>query len=222
MKSSGVFLAIIAAMAATQVTANPTTENVEISPIDFMYTTEDVEVSPMYTDGAGAHGQLQEPANTMTSQDVFEPGQTYLFIAQNNHYVSEVNENPLNIAAAKPSLDVYCLFRATVLGNGKVAFKARNGAGKYLTIVELGYSNVEASSHDIDDHCQFEVEVGEPIPGHKGERYVYFKGYNGKYWGRVNRFGYKTNIEAYFNTQHPNTRFRVLKMTCTIDPPMKR
>ena len=63
---------------------------------------------------------------THGTQNVFEDGKEYIFLAQNELYWSRINRGPRYdpIEAAKVTPDIYSRFRASVLPGGKVALMA--------------------------------------------------------------------------------------------------
>ena len=145
-------------------------------------------------------------------QNVFKNDGTYILLGNNGQYLSRVRRGIIDfIEAEKVSIDVFCLFRATLRANGKVAFKADNGNANYLSRYTFshGVSNIVAVKKTIDVFSEFEVEVSTPGP-YDGVRYVHLKADNGKYWGIVNSNG-RNNIEAIFNKKSDDTRLVVLE-----------
>ena len=145
------------------------------------------------------------------NQDVFKAGHTYVFLARNGKYVSRILRGEVDyIEAEKTSIDYFCLFRANILGDGKVAFKADDGNEDYLSRIYRYHQNVEAAKKAIDIYSMFDVEVVTPGPWN-GAHYVHLKADNGKYLGVVKR-GSRQNIEAYYDSKcDENTRFTVLE-----------
>jgi len=73
------------------------------------------------------------------SQDVFKDGHTYIFLANNSHYFGRMSHNNIEfVEAEKTSINETCLFHASTLGNGKVAFQADNGMGSYVSRIYQG------------------------------------------------------------------------------------
>ena len=144
----------------------------------------------------------------MSSQHVFRDGHAYIFIANNDKYVSRIDSH---IEAAKTSIDAFCLFRATVSDNGKVVLKADDGINAYLCRVEqYGQQCIEAIAQTPTASCMFDVEAHAPGKWNPA-RYVYIKADNGKYWGIMERDS-KHNIEACFDfINNEATRFTVLE-----------
>ena len=143
---------------------------------------------------------------------MFKNDGTYILLGNNGKYLSRVRRGSSDfIEAEKESIDVFCLFRATLRDNGKVAFKADNGNADYLSRYTFsgGVSNIMAVKKTIDGFCEFEVEVSTPGP-YDGVRYVHLKADDGKYWGIVDRSG-RNNIEAIFNEKSDDTRLVVLE-----------
>ena len=118
-------------------------------------------------------------------QDVFEAGHTYIFLANNGKYVSRIRRGEVDhIEAEKTSMDLYCRFRTSVMGNGKVAFRGDDGDWHYLSRIDRGAQNIEAAKGVVDKFSEFEVEVATPGPWNRA-RYVYLKADNGKSLGTV-------------------------------------
>ena len=113
--------------------------------------------------------------------------------------------------SVKTKLDVHTLLRATVLHNGKVAFRADNGYHKYLSrYTRKGVNNIEAVKPTIDIFSQFTVEVGRTRPW-KGVHYIHLRADNGRYIGVRSRGG-RYNLEATFGQQAAQTRFVLLEV----------
>ena len=121
----------------------------------------------------------------MAQQDVFEAGHTYVIMANNGRYISRIDRSGINyIEAEKISIDLFSRFRASVLGDGRIALKADDGEGNYLSRIDRGRDNIEAAKIHIDIFSEFEVERGAIGPDKwNGTRYIYFKADNGKFWG---------------------------------------
>ena len=153
--------------------------------------------------------------NISGNQDVFKAGHTYIFLANNGKYLSRIRRGVVDhIEAEKISIDYFCRFRASIMGDGKVAFQGDDGNWDYLSrITRFSNQNIEAAKKAIDIHSMFDVEVVTPGPWN-GAQYVHLKADNGKYWGIVERRPYsRQNIEAYYdsNLNETATRFIVLE-----------
>ena len=151
------------------------------------------------------------------SQDVFQANHTYVILANNGNYLNRIlgehERDHINyIEAAKPKIDLFCRFRASLLGEGTIALKADDGSSKYVTRFRRGeYNNIEAAKDAIDASCEFQVETDNTGPPNwNGARYVYLKADNGKYWGIVHR-GRHYRIEANATRRNDETRFIVLE-----------
>ena len=149
----------------------------------------------------------------MGSQDVFKDGHAYILLANNDKFVSRILRGDISyIEAEKTSIDAFCLFRATTLGNGKVVLKADDGINAYLSRIDRsGQHNIEAAKEEIDTFCMFDVEANAPGKWNPA-RYVHIKADNGMYWG-IRERGSRHNIEACFDyTSNEATRFTVLEV----------
>ena len=66
--------------------------------------------------------------NISGNQDVFKAGHTYIFLANNGKYLSRIRRGVVDhIEAEKISIDYFCRFRASIMGDGKVAFQGDDG-----------------------------------------------------------------------------------------------
>ena len=61
----------------------------------------------------------------MACQGVFQAGHTYVILADNGKYLSRITRGEVDYVEA--SIDDYSHFRASVLGDGKIALKAYDG-----------------------------------------------------------------------------------------------
>ena len=144
-------------------------------------------------------------------QPVFEAGQTYLILGDNNKFLSIINYGGVPgvndfIESVKLQPDVFCRFVASTLHNGKVALTAVERR-KYLQRSSLDY--IQPTAGAITTAAQFEVEMGAPISKMywPGAHYVYLKADNGNYWG----VSADNKIAATFNTTEQATRLIVLE-----------
>ena len=148
------------------------------------------------------------------SEDVFQAGQSYLILGNNNKFLSAINYGGRGgqnyIQAVKTQQDGFCRFAASNLNNGKIALRGFNGKGRYLQLNPgQDHNNIRPTTDVIDESAQFEVEV-DPNGPWLGAHYVYLKAKNGKYWGIVSG-PVKNNIAAdYDDNDNDNTRFIVL------------
>ena len=147
--------------------------------------------------------------------DVFEAGQIYLILGNNNLFLSAINYGGTGgenyIQSIKSQQDGFCRFAVSILENGKVALRDFGGGGRYLQLNPgSGVNSIRPTSDVIDDSAQFEVEVGGPGPW-KGAHYVYLKANNGKYWGIVNNGPVRDNIAADYAEREEATRLIVLE-----------
>ena len=114
--------------------------------------------------------------------------------------------------AEKPSIDYFCLLRASLLYNGKLSLKSDNGNHKFLSrITRGGVNNIEAAKDSIDIYSQYTVEVDLFHGKWDGAAYIYLVADNGKYVGIKDRGG-RNNLESSYDTRDDATRFTVLKV----------
>jgi hypothetical protein len=149
--------------------------------------------------------------SAVEQEDVFEAGQTYILLADNNLFVGRINRGSINtMEAVKQSIDPFTLLRASVLGNGKISLRADDGNQLYLSrITRNGIENIEAAKQAIDVFSEFAVEVDASGPWN-GAHYVYLRADTGQFIGIVNRNG-RNNIEASFSERTNAARFIVLE-----------
>ena len=145
----------------------------------------------------------------------FHAGHTYVILANNGKYLSRIHRSGVDyIEAEKVSIDWPSRFRASVLGDGKIALRANDGANNYLSrVYRNGLNNIEAAKTSIDVACEFQVESDESVfpPQWNGAHYIYLKANDGKYWGIVDRGDQHGKIEANYDSKTEATRFIVME-----------
>ena len=145
----------------------------------------------------------------------FHAGHTFVILANNGKYLSRIHRRGVDfIEAEKESIDCYCRFRASVLGDGKIALRADDGAHNYLSrVCKIGLNNIEAAKTSIDEACEFLAVSDETVfpPQWNRAHYIYLKADNGKYLGIVDRGNQNGKIEANYNSKCEATRFIVLE-----------
>ena len=145
----------------------------------------------------------------------FHAGHTFVILANNGKYLSRIHRNGVDyIEAEKVSIDLCCRFRASVLGDEKIALRADDGAHNYLSRVNRGgLDNIEAAKTSIDAPSEFLAVSDETVfpPQWNGAHYIYLKANNGKYWGIVDCGNQNGKIEAKYDSKCEATRFIVLE-----------
>ena len=141
---------------------------------------------------------------------MFQAGKIYVFLANNGKYLSRIRRGSVDyLEAEKQSIDTFCLFQASEIGDGKVALKGDKGTWKYVSRIYRGNNNIEVTKDSIDIYSEFTVEIDNNGPWSQAH-YVYLKADNGKYIGIVER-GAQHNIEAYYDNRDAVTKFIVLE-----------
>jgi len=151
-------------------------------------------------------------AATSSSTDLISPGHSYVLLANNGKFLTRFQRNGIQyIEAEKGVIDIFCLFKASLLYNGRVALKSDNGRYQFLSrVTRSGQENVEATKPFIDRASQFLVEYDEDGQW-DGTLGVYLKANNGKYLGIVTR-GERNNIEAFYSQHTKNARFVLMEV----------
>ena len=147
-------------------------------------------------------------------QSVFQAGHTYVILANNGKYLSRIRRGEIDyIEAEKVSIDWPSRFRASVLGDGKIALRANDGENNYLSrVYRGGLNNIEAAKTSIDVACEFQVEVDDSgVSQWNGAHYIYIKANDGKYWGIVDRGDQNGKIEANYESKNDASRFIVME-----------
>ena len=77
----------------------------------------------------------------------FHTGHTYVILANNGKYLSRIHRNGVDyIEAEKVSIDWPSCFRASVLGDRKIALRANDGENNYVSrVYRNGLNNIEAA-----------------------------------------------------------------------------
>ena len=81
-------------------------------------------------------------------QGVFQAGHTYVILANNGkYYLSRIRRGEIDyVEAEKVSIDWPSSFRASVIGDGKIALRANDGENDYLSrVYRSGLNNIEAA-----------------------------------------------------------------------------